>query len=94
MGIAKDYKGILKQIKKMKPNSLILLNKTNFSSRSAKEVYIEAKKLNLNCNLLEDIHEAICLFSKKKYQTIKAICLLTGSINLVGEVIKLDNNKT
>ncbi|MEC6997281.1 MAG: Mur ligase family protein [Pseudomonadota bacterium] len=94
VGIAKDYKGILKQIKKMKPNSLILLNKTNFNSRPAKELYIEAKKLKLNCNLLGDIYDAINIFSKKKYQTTKAVCLLAGSINLVGEVIKLDNNET
>ena len=33
-------------------------------------------------------------FFKKKNQTTKAVCLITGSINLVGEVIKLDNNET
>jgi len=94
IGIAKDFKGILKQIKKMKPNSLILLNKTNFSSRSNEEIYLEAKKLKINCNLLEDIYEAINLFSNKEYQRRETICLLAGSINLVGEVIKLDNNIT
>ena len=43
-----------------------------------------SKKLKLNCNLLGDIRDAINIFSKKKYQTTKAVCLLTGSINLVG----------
>ena len=33
VGVQKDYKGILNQIKKMNPKLLLFINKTNFSSR-------------------------------------------------------------
>ena len=93
VGIAKDYKGILKQIKKIDPNLLISLKDTNFSNRPAKEINYQARLLKIKCKVLKNIKEALHHFeNEKRYKKKRVTCLITGSISLVGEVISIDNN--
>ena len=92
VGIAKDYKGILKQIKKIDPNLLISLKETSFSNRPAKEISYEARLLNIKCKVLKNIKEALHHFeNEKRYKKKRVTCLITGSISLVGEVLSIDN---
>ncbi len=91
VGIQKDYKGILKHIKKMNPELLLLVKRTNFSSRPAEDLFSEASNLKIKCKIFNTVIQSIKfvssieegLYNKKK-------CLIAGSINLVGEVLLKD----
>ena len=92
VGVKKDYKGILKEIKKIEPKLLMLIKKTNFSSRSAEELYVEANRLNIKCKIFNTISETLNFYSLLKTDThFKNTCLIAGSISLVGEVLNKDN---
>ncbi|PPR27331.1 MAG: Folylpolyglutamate synthase [Alphaproteobacteria bacterium MarineAlpha9_Bin4] len=91
LGIRKDYKAILKQIKKINPKFLVLIRKTNFSSRSAKDLYVEASRLKIKCKIINSTLETIeFAASIKSRYNARNICLIAGSINLVGEIINQD----
>ena len=59
MGIQKDYKGILNQIKKMNPKLLLFINKTNFSSRTVDDLVVEAKSLKINHKIFNTVFDSI-----------------------------------
>ena len=91
LGIRKDYKGILKQIKKIDPAILILIKKTNFSSIPAEKLYLEADRLNIKCKVLNTISETLNNSSLLKSSPhIRNTCLIVGSTSLVGDVLNKD----
>ena len=55
MGVQKDYKGILNQIKKMNPKLLLFINKTNFSSRPVDDLVVEAKSLKIKHKIFNTV---------------------------------------
>ena len=94
IGIRKDYKGILRQIKQMNPKLLMLIKKNNFSSRSAEDLYAEASRLEIKCRIFNTISEVLkfsLLFNSEK--NFKNTCLVAGSISLVGEFLTIDRKK-
>ena len=92
VGTQKDYKGILNQIKKMKPKLLILIKKTKFNSRSVNDLIIEANNLEIKNKVFNTVFSAIRFVSSiNESVNYQRICLIAGSVNLVGEVLAIDN---
>ncbi len=93
LGAQKDYKGILCQIKKMKPNLLILIKKTNFNSRPVDDLITEANTLEINYKVFNTVIDSIEFVSSiNKNLNFRRVCLIAGSVNLVGEVLAKDKN--
>ena len=93
LGTQKDYKGILCQIKKMKPKLLILIKKTNFNSRPVDDLITEAKTLKINNKVFNTVFDSLEFVSSiNKNLNFRSICLIAGSVNLVGEVLAKDKN--
>lgn len=91
LGIKKDKKKILKQIKKINPRLLFLIKKTNFTNIPAIDLYKEAKQLNLCCKIFDTVKESINFIDKLKDKKVKKkTCLISGSINLVGDTLRED----
>ncbi len=95
LGINKDYKSILKEIRKMKPRVLLLPKITNFNNRKTLDIALIAKKLSIKCKVLNNTEDAISFACnlKQKIKSQNKICLIAGSINLIGEVLKKDKCK-
>ena len=93
VGVQKDYKGILNQIKKMDPKLLLFIKKTNFSSRSIDDLVVEAKSLKIKHKIFNTVFNSIEFISSTKNSiNYNKFCLITGSINFVGEVyLKIKN---
>ena len=93
VGTQKDYKGILNQIKKINPKLLILVKKTNFNSRSVNDLIVEANNLEIKNKAFNTVFDSIRFVSSiNKNLNYQKTCLITGSVNLVGEVLAIDNN--
>ena len=91
VGIQKDYKGILNQIKKMNPKLLFFINKTNFSSRTIDDLVVEAKSLKIKHKIFNTVFDSIEFISLTNNSiNYNKCCLITGSINFVGEVLSKD----
>jgi folylpolyglutamate synthase/dihydropteroate synthase len=87
LGIKKDYKNILKEIQKSKPALLCLVSNTNFYSHDSLKIKIEAKKLNINTKIYNEILDALNFIKKEDKHNKKKQVIITGSIGLVGSFI-------
>jgi len=93
LGIKKDYTSILRKIRKINPDHLLLIRKNNFSSRPIKDISVQASILNIKFKVFDTISDSIRFVSSLKNSSHqKKVCLITGSINLVGEALALDKN--
>ena len=93
MGVKKIIKGIINQIKKMNPKLLIFINKSNFSSRSVDDLVVEAVSLKIKYKIFNTVFDFRIHFSINNRINYSKYCLITGSINLVGEVLSEDKNQ-
>ena len=66
IGLQKDYKGILYQVKKMNPKLLLLTKKTNFNSRPVEDLLIEADRLKMKYKIFNSVFDAMKFVSLKK----------------------------
>ncbi len=89
LGIKKDYKGILKEIKKTDPGLICFLSELKFHSHKPEKLKQFATKLKINTFIGEGITETLD-YLKSKYKKNNLI-LITGSIGLVGDVLNKNN---
>ena len=77
----------------MKPNLLILIKKTNFNSRPVDDLITEANTLEINYKVFNTVIDSIEFVSSiNKNLNFRRVCLIAGSVNLVGEVLAKDKN--
>ncbi len=93
VGTQKDYKGILNQIKKMRPKLLILIKRTNFNSRPVNDLIMEANNLEIKNKVFNTVFDSIKFVSSINANlNYQKTCLIAGSVNLVGEVLAIDSS--
>ena len=91
VGEQKDYKGILNQVSKMKPKLLLLIKKTNFNNRSPEDMLVEVNNLKIKHKIFNTVCESLRFVSStKEGLNSQKICVIAGSINLVGQVLAKD----
>ena len=75
----------------MNPKLLLFINKTNFSSRPVDDLVVEAKSLKIKHKIFNTVFDSIEFVSSINNKiNYNKYCLITGSINLVGEVLSED----
>ena len=90
IGIKKDYKKILLQIIDMKPSFICFIKEVNFNSHNPEILKNETDKLHIRSNIFEDLSSAIDYSCNLKKKYIKNNILVTGSIALLGELLRED----
>ena len=75
----------------MDPKLLFFIKKTNFSSRTIDDLVVEAKSLKINHEIFNTVFHSIEFISSTNNSiNYNKFCLITGSINFVGEVLSKD----
>ena len=75
----------------MDPKLIIIYKKTNFSSRTVDDLVVEAKSLKINHEIFNTVFDSLEFISSTNNSiNYNKFCLITGSINLVGEVLSKD----
>ena len=87
LGIKKDYKSILRVIKKANPKILFVLKGKGFSSHNPKEIKAIADQLKIYSIISENIYDALDIIKKNKNKCDKKKVVITGSIGLVGNFL-------
>ena len=87
LGIKKDYKNILKQIKRIKPGLLVFLRKTKLNSHSPNTLKKASLNLNIRSLVYNDVFHALKNIQSGMTGEKKRTVIVTGSIALVGSVL-------
>ncbi len=87
LGIRKDYKSILKVIKKAKPKILFLLKGKSFSSHNPEKIKAAADKLKIYSIISDNIYDSLDIIKKNKNTCYKKKVIITGSIGFVGSFL-------
>ena len=75
----------------MNPKLLLFIKKTNFSSRTIDDLVVEAKSLKIKHKIFNTVFDSIEFISSTNNSiNYNKFCLITGSINFVGEVLSKD----
>ncbi len=88
LGIKKDYKEIIKEIKKVNPKNLCIVSGKNFNSHNPKKIKKAADKLNIKSIIFEDVFDALNNIKKVDNNYGKKKIIITGSISLVGNFLE------
>ena len=90
LGIKKDYKKVLLEIKEMNPTFICFIKEVRFSSYSPEKLQKESNLLNINSKIFDNVFEAINYSSESNITDMKNNILVTGSISLLGELLNED----
>ena len=88
LGVKKDYKSILRVIKKANPKILFVLKGKGFSSHNPKKIKVIADQLKIHSIIAENIYDALNIIKKNKNKCDKKKVVISGSIGLVGSFLE------
>ena len=81
LGIKKDYKSILRVIKKANPKILFVLKGKGFSSHNPKKIKSIAYQLKIYSIISENIYDALDIIKKNKNKCDKKKVVITKAAN-------------
>ena len=87
LGIKKDYKGIIKEIKKTNPSLICFLSEVNFHCHKPEKLKKFATKLEIECYIGIGINETLNFIANKNKNNKKQLTVITGSIGLIGDIL-------
>ena len=91
LGIKKDYKGIIKEIKKTNPSLICFLSELNFNSHKPEKLKKFTAKLEIESYIGENINEILGYVRLKHKASKKKLIMITGSIGLIGDILDKNN---
>ena len=91
LGIKKDYRGILKEIKKTKPGLICFLSEVNFHCHKPEKLKKFATQLEIESYIGKNINEILDFIARKNKTNKKQLTLITGSIGLIGDILNKNN---
>ena len=90
IGVKKDYESILNEAKEMRPSVIYFPKRVKFASHDAYKLLSKAKELKINSYVIEDVFEAVAMCSRLKNRKLNNNIVITGSINLIGQILYED----
>ena len=91
LGIKKDYKGIIKEIKKTKPSLICFLSEVNFHCHKPEKLKKFATQLEIESYIGKSINEILDFITHRNKTNKKKLTMITGSIGLIGEILNKNN---
>ena len=91
LGIKKDYKGIIKEIKKTKPGLICFLSEVNFHCHKPEKLKKLATQLEIESYIGKNLNEILGFIARKNRTNKKQLTLITGSIGLIGDILNKNN---
>ena len=91
LGIKKDYKGIIKEIKKTKPGLICFLSEVNFHCHKPEKLKKFANQLEIESYIGKNINDILDFITSKNKTNKKQLTMITGSIGLIGDILIKSN---